>query len=177
MKHFTIDPKHVEGILHTTCVKTQKPVVVVESEVHRVKSASWSGGTHTMTVTYRCPKAVNGVITLGEESVVVEHGTFCGKTAPVYLFVHPTLYARLEALVPQMEGLTPRQLRVLTVISYYTSAGRKSWRERHGVSKATWDGIVQELTVLGCTKPNGAVTPQGRNLAEKTDPYSEGLPS
>ena len=100
---FEVDHKNprIAGFLHVLGVTTNRSVHVVSSESHTIASATWSGGTRTLTATYRCPKAMIGeTFELGPESVIAEHGSFCGKTAAVTLIVHPELFRSLKPADP-----------------------------------------------------------------------------
>jgi hypothetical protein len=168
MDRFSASPTdpHIAGILHAVGVKTGKAVSVVACETHTVADSRWDGGTCTRTVSYRCPAPVDRVITLGHESTVVTHGTFCGKPAYVTIHVHPILFARLKPAGPAV-GLTRDQNEVLAVICAYNSTGRARWRADNRMQKAEWDTVVAELCTLKLVKKNGAILPAGRNAADK----------
>ena len=152
------------GVLHCAGVSTGRSVHVVSRETHRISDPNWDGGSRTLTATLRCPDPVDGVVTLGTESVIVEHGTCRGKAAAVTMYVHPVIFA---AWMPEPTHELPEaQKRVLAITCALTSKGRKDWRDRHGVAKEDWDSVVAELHALGLLKKNGAKTPEGRNAAD-----------
>jgi hypothetical protein len=172
MESFSADPLdfRIEGILGAAGVKTRKTISVVACETHTVADPRWDEGSCTRTATYRCPhkgRLEDGsVITLGEESVVVTHGTFRGKPAMVTLYVHPVLFASLKPSKPAIE-LTPDQNRVLAATAHYNSSGRARWRADNRMSKDEWSAVVAELCALKLVRKNGAILPAGRNAADK----------
>jgi hypothetical protein len=168
MERFSAHPTdpRIAGILHAVGVKTGKAVSVVACETHTVADSRWDGGTCTRTASYRCRAPVDRVITLGDESVVVTHGTFCGKPAYVTIHVNPTLFASLKPAGPALE-LTKEQNEVLAVICAYNSKGRARWRADNRMQKAEWDTVVAELSALKLVSKQSAALPAGRNAADK----------
>ncbi len=162
---FQIDRKdyRIAGVLYCAGVSTGKSVNVVSRETHTIHDTLWGGGTRTLTTTRRCPAPVEGVITLGTESVVIEHGTFLGKPAMVTMYVHPVLFAAWQPAPGP--SLLEAQKRVLAITCALNPKGRKDWRDRWNVSKEDWDSVVAELCTLGLLKKNGAKTAEGRNAA------------
>lgn len=166
---FQLDHKdeRIAGILHAMGVSTGRAVNVVAREKHTIQDSLFSGGTRTLTSTYRAPNpsTVDGVIHLKRETVVVEHGTTQGRPSSVFLFVHPELFAALKP--EQGPALGEAQKRVLAITATLTSAGRKDWRDRWDVPKADWDDVVVSLHALGLVRKNGAITPEGRNASDE----------
>jgi hypothetical protein len=166
---FSLDSTHpdIAPTLQRASLATSKPVRVVSREVHTIARAHWDGGTQTLTTLVGCATDGDGLqdrtVTLGEFGAVVEWGTFCGKTAAITVYVNPTRFARIYP--KGGPELTALQLSVVTAIATFNPRGRADFRDKQNMSKAEWDAVVAELTALGLTRKNGAITAEGRNAA------------
>lgn len=102
--------------------------------------------------------------------VIVKHSIFCGKDYGLTFYIHPKLAPRMLPASADAHGLTrPEQLVLLAACSLKSSyQGRPIRRDecaRKGVSPAEYDAALNSLKAKGLLNKSGAVTVDGRNVA------------
>jgi hypothetical protein len=157
-----------------------------------IDSMQWSGGTRygyaiasldggeikPIIDTRPWPESMNplGETTLPLRHVIIKSGTFCGKTATVYI------YAREADVSPMLPKPAPelslKEKQVLYCSTSLNSRGKQRFRDSFNVSKDVWDATIAALAQKGLVNARGSATIEGRNVSRTLsdmiiNPYSE----
>jgi hypothetical protein len=127
------------------------------------------------------PARKDQTITLQPGFAVVEHSQFCGKDMGLTFYIHPDNAAKLLSAPPAK--LTQHESIVLAATVSYKSS--YNGRDRYAIAQATWNypwrnqdktafptrdewnAAKESLYSKGLLNKAGAVTPAGRNAADR----------
>lgn len=99
-------------------------------------------------------------ITLQPGQAIVESGSFCGKSAGLRFYLHPSNAAALLPARPSMS--TECQALVDVTCSLKSAYRADEWRRR-GFNAQQWQQAKAEAEARGLIQANGAITTKGRN--------------
>lgn len=159
-------------------------VVTHDGDTYRIADSYWSGGSRTLSHVVKVDGMEAAAIPsfhpffdgqVIPESVKWDRGIIVVEYAQGYcegirFVVHPLDWE--SRALPEVPELTFIENLVLVMTSGLTSAGRKNDRERYGITDADWESGKESLIGKGLLQKNGAVTVDGRNVANTLDRYT-----
>lgn len=99
---------------------------------------------------------------------IIEHSTFGGKDMGLTIWLHPSSVMVKSLPTPSKPDIPQNDLFVLTTIKAYKSSARPDAYRDAGFTTVEIDKIKERLYQRGYINKAGAITPDGRNIVERS---------